>query len=120
MIASDTSTHVTPDTITHVTFVFSPSPCWCALLLLKSLLVCFTFIKVLVGMLYFYQGPCRCALLLGKSPCKYALSLVKVLLGGLGFLKRCAIGYDHLRGHVLKDPLYKAPLVSVVREPIQK
>ena len=33
-------------------------------------------------------------------------------------LKRCAIGYDHLRGHVLKDPLYKAHLVSVIREPI--
>ena len=71
--------------------------------------MCFTFITVLVGVLYF-----------GKSPCKYALSFVKVSLGGLGFLKRCALEYDHLGGHVLKDPLYKAPLISVVGEPIQK
>ena len=49
-----------------------------------------SFIKVLVGMLYF-----------DKSPCKYALSFVKVSLGGLGFLKRCALEYDHLRGHGL-------------------
>ena len=33
-------------------FVFSSSPCRCALLLLKSLLVCFTFVKVFVGILY--------------------------------------------------------------------
>ena len=53
----------------------------------------------------------------------FTLSYVKVLVGVLYFLKRCAllsqsmclfVDYNHSRGPVLNDFLYKAPSASVV------
>ena len=102
--------HTTFDAIAHMTPIF---------------FACFTlsYVKVLVGVLYFVlcKSLSWCALLSKKV--YFTLSYVQVLVGVLYFLKRCVllsqsmylfVDYNHSRGPVLNDFLYKAPSASVV------